>query len=79
MHDRNIPTAGWGWQEVNASPTYPGIQLQFGAWFITVQEAYRPQMPGHGSTHLLRMQALSDGQSELNTHSGLHSSYGFPW
>lgn len=25
------------------------------------------------------MQALSDGQSALRTHSGLHPSYGFPW
>lgn len=74
MHNKTIPIGGWRWQEVNASPMYPGMQLHVGAWLITVQVAYKPQMPGHGSTHLLRMQALLDGQSELNTHSGLHSS-----
>ena len=30
-----------------------------------------PQRPGHGSWHFLFMHALSDGQSELTTHSGL--------
>lgn len=31
-----------------------------------------PQVPGHGSTHLLRTQERSRGHSELTTHSGLH-------
>ncbi len=31
-----------------------------------------PQTPGHGSWHLLRIQALSNGQSVLDKHSGRH-------
>lgn len=41
--------------------------------------AFRPQVPGQGSIHLLRKQALSRGQSVFNTHSGRHPKYGFPW
>lgn len=37
-----------------------------------------PHVPGQGSLHLFRIQALLDGQSEFSTHSGLHPSYGFP-
>lgn len=33
----------------------------------------------HGFTHLFFWHALSWGQSELKTHSGRHSMYGFPW
>jgi hypothetical protein len=42
-----------------------------GIWFITEHSAFCPQVPGQGSTHLFLMQALSLGQSELSTHSGL--------
>lgn len=41
---------------------------------MTWQIAFCPQVPGQGSWHLLRMQALFDGQSELSTHSGLQPS-----
>lgn len=50
-----------------------------GMWLITSHIASWPQVPGHGSTHLLRRQALSWGQSELRTHSGLQPEYGSPW
>lgn len=39
---------------------------------------FSPQVPGQGSTHLLRIQALSCGQSMLKTHSGLHPLYASP-
>ena len=31
------------------SPTYPGIHIQFGIWFMTLHWAFVPQSPGHGS------------------------------
>jgi len=40
--------------------------------------ALSPQVPGHGSLHLLLMQVLSFAQSELRTHSGRHPVYGSP-
>lgn len=45
---------------------------------MTSQRASCPQVPGHGSTHLFLMQALSLLHSALITHSGLHDSYGLP-
>ena len=41
-----------------------------GTWFLTLQWALTPQRPGQGSWHLRLMHALSEGQSELTTHSG---------
>lgn len=41
--------------------------------------AFVPQVPGHGSLHLLYMHALFLGQSLFSTHSGLHPEYGSPW
>lgn len=38
-----------------------------------------PQEPGHGSMHLLRRQALLDGHSSFNVHSGRQPAYGSPW
>lgn len=60
------------------SPVYPGIQEQEGAWLITKHSAFKPHVPGHGSTHLLFTQALLRSQSELTTHSGRHPVYGSP-
>lgn len=53
-------------------------QLQIGIWFGTLHIALTPHVPGQGSTHLLRMQALSLAQSEFNTHSGRQPTYGSP-
>ena len=39
---------------------------------MTEQVAWRPQVPGHGLTHLLLEQARSLSQSVLMMHSGLH-------
>lgn len=49
-----------------------------GAWLTTWQIALLPQLPGHGSTHLLFRQALFEEQSVLTTHSGRQPSYGLP-
>ena len=45
---------------------------------ITLHSALTPHNPGHGSTHLFLWHALSDGQSALMVHSGLHATYGSP-
>lgn len=47
-------------------------------WLLIWQKALIPQVPGHGSTHFIRVQALFKGQSEFTTHSGRHPSYGLP-
>lgn len=39
---------------------------------------FSPQVPGHGSMHLLFTQARFDGQSLFEVHSGRHSTYGSP-
>lgn len=54
------------------------MHVHNGAWFTTWQIALLPQLPGHGSTHLLFKHAVFEGQSVLTTHSGLHPSYGLP-
>lgn len=36
-----------------------------------MQTVFRPQLPGHGSTHFWLIQALSLEHSALVTHSGL--------
>lgn len=58
-------------QREKGSPVYPSVQLQMGLWFNTLHLALTPQVPWHGSTHFWFMQALSNGHSELTTHSGL--------
>lgn len=60
-----------GEQTINALPEKPGKQLHIGIWLITLHSAFWPHVPGQGSTHLFRIQALSLGQSEFKTHSGL--------
>lgn len=52
--------------------------MHIGKWFTTWQSEFCPQVPGHGSSHLFRIQALFEVQSEFKTHSGRHPSYGFP-
>jgi len=58
-------------QEVDGLPVYPWSQMQVEMWLMTVHWAFTPQRPVQESWHLLLMQALSEGQSELPTHSGL--------
>lgn len=66
-------------QETKAFPTNSGKHEQIGMWFVTIHCAFNPQVPTQGSKHLLRMQALSRGQSLFSTHSGLQPRYGSPW
>ena len=66
--NRHIPLLGR--QERKAFPVIPGKQLHIGIWLYTLHCAFSPQVPGHGSTHLLRMQARDKGQSLLRMHSG---------
>lgn len=66
-------------QEMKALPAIPAGQEHMGIWFRTLQIAFLPQVPGHGSTHLFRTQALFKGQSLLRTHSGRQLVYGSPW
>jgi len=48
----------------NGLPTNPVGQLQTGLWLMTIQLAFTPQDPGHGSRHLRPRQAKLNGQSE---------------
>ena len=57
---------------------YPFGQEQTGLWFITVQIASVPQLPGHGSIHFWLTQAWRSGHELLVTQPGLHSDKGFP-
>lgn len=66
----NLPFTGK--HAVNAFPDMPSGQLHMGVWFITTHSAFCPQTPVQGSKHLLRLQALSRGQSGFWTHSGRH-------
>ena len=66
-------------QTTNAFPEVPDGQVQTGIWFTTEHNAFWPQVPAHGSLHLLLIQALSLGQSEFKTHSGRQPKYGSPW
>lgn len=70
----------WGirWQFENGSPVNPRRQEQIGEWFRTLHSAFVPQVPGHGSTHLLLTHDLRLSQSEFWTHSGRHPVYGSP-
>lgn len=54
------------------------IHVQDGAWLMTLQSALRPQVPGHGSLHLLLMHVLDLSQSVFKTHSGRQLVYGSP-
>lgn len=45
-------------------------QVHTGVWFMTIQLAFMPQDPGHGSRHFSLIQALLLGHSELIEHSG---------
>lgn len=56
----------------------PGEHEHVGIWLITSHLAFCPHVPGHGSRHLLRIQAWSRLHSVLSTHSGRQASYGFP-
>lgn len=59
-------------QATNGSPVVAGGHQHIGAWLKTRHMAALPQVPGHGSMHLLRTQARSRGHCELTTHSGRH-------
>jgi hypothetical protein len=48
----------------NGLPTNPVGQLQTGLWLTTVQTAFTPQDPGHGSRHLRPRHARLNWQSE---------------
>ena len=63
----------------NGFPDIFSGQLHTGMWLMTSHLAFCPHVPGQGSLHLLRIQALSLGQSVLSTHSGRHPEYGSPW
>lgn len=67
------------WQCKNAFPFMPWGQVHIGICKNTWQTALGAHVPGHGSRHLLFMQALSLAQSELRTHSGRQTAYGSPW
>lgn len=68
-----------GIQLTNGLPVCPSGHEHIGMWLTTLQIALLPHVPGHGSLHLFLTQALFFGQSELETHSGLHPVYGSPW
>lgn len=72
-----LPWTIWHW--MNGFPDIPSGQRQIGIWFTVSHNAFWPQVPGHGSVHLLRIQALLCGHSVFNIHSGRHSVYGSPW
>lgn len=48
----------------------PGLQLQIGLWLTVRHLAFRPHVPGHGSTHRWFTHDLSREHSELIIHSG---------
>lgn len=63
-------------------PIKGGGQLHRGLWLIALHVALIPHtFCVQGFTHLLLMQALSPGQSELITHSGWQPVIleGIPW
>lgn len=47
-------------------------QVQIGLCLTTMHFASIPQDPSHGLIHFWLLHALSEGQSELTTHSGRH-------
>jgi len=70
---------GTGLHCTNGLPDVPCGQLHIGMWFTTSHVAPWPHVPGQGSAHLFRIQALSLEQSVLSTHSGRQPEYGSPW
>lgn len=69
---------GIRWHDRRGFPVCSGMHVHIGMWLLTTHSEFIPQVPGHGSRHLLFTQALCFGQSEFITHSGLHSTYGSP-
>ena len=59
---------------VNGSPILSSIQVQVGTWFITLQTALIPHVPGYGSMHLFLWHVLFDGQSEWTISKRIHSN-----
>jgi hypothetical protein len=45
-------------------------QTQFGVWLTTLQSAWIPQDPGHGSRHFWLIHAKWEAHSVLEIHSG---------
>lgn len=74
MRNRGNWPGGKSLQLENGSPVKPCGQEQTGMWLTTSHWAFWPQVPGQGSRHLLRRQALSRGHSGLSTHSGRQAS-----
>jgi len=75
----HIILPGTGLQLMNGFPENPSGQEHVCIWFTTIQVAWAPHVPGHGSEHLLLMHALSLGHSWLSTHSGRQPANGLPW
>ena len=67
-----------GEQERYGSPSNPVMHEHLGIWFRTLQTAFWPHVPGHGSRHFIFWQAKLLAQSESKTHSGRQPSYGLP-
>lgn len=57
----------------------PWGHVHIGIWLYTLQIAFVPHVPLHGSSHLFLMHALFIGQSVFKIHSGRHPEYGSPW
>lgn len=70
MKQQNLLGSGIGIQRVNGSPVKPAIQPQIGTWFTARHIAFKPQTPGHGSTHFWFIHDLSNEHSALIVHSG---------
>lgn len=62
--DRDLLPAE-GRHSMKALPLIPLEHVHIGMWFVTIQLAFNPHVPIHGSTHLFFWQPLSAGQSEL--------------
>lgn len=74
--NNNIPS--YGLHATKAFPLVPGGQEQMGIWLVVKHWAFCPQVPMHGSIHLLRTHALLKTHSSFPTHSGLQPMYGSP-
>ena len=57
-------------QPTNGSPVKPELQLHTGVWFTTLQRAFVPHDPGHGSLHFWFTHAKLLEHSGLIVHSG---------
>jgi len=79
MYKTALNQPGTAWRQYEkGSPVNPEGQEHVGMWLITSHLAFCPHVPGHGSRHLLRMQAWSLLHSVFSTHSGRQASYGLP-